>query len=443
LNLDKLCERRFTENFVPQNDDADPFAFGAAGVDRGVLNDWNGPDLPIVDGVDIRDKAYKAAIDTLGIQPQNGVPVVDGIRDRPLLERETRIMPKSSDNLRTKPMTTYENTAYFPDNTTGGYKAPTIMPQVNKRVESTFQKDAAFHLPTSGHGGSAPLGDEWYDRDLKNDVVVDDDMFSYGSGLDTSSQSWQYTDLGQHRTTNEKQTYNDLNYSLPSSSVQGAPQRNVRVGPTRKQELSNVPDYVGLDGAQDRGFISVERTTPRLTQKETMHIDGSRIGAIEAPYNHPSYNVDDVAIPGPTNKEYNLMEKVGLPSVGNTDMLPDHPQSLRPTLKDDLSMESAGYIRPGGSLVPNQSIHGKETRRVSALRSYKSQAPLIQDYDSGVRIIGKTNKTRGKVYSNIVLPYIDNDENDLQYPSLEKESQEFATVRKPRRFLDNSVKDTF
>lgn len=440
LNIDKLCERKFSENFVPQKSENDPFAFGAPGVDRGTENTWNGPELPTMNEIDYRDKAQKAAIEVLGTQPKNGVPLSDGVRDKPLLEHETRLLPRSSDDLRIKPMTTYENVAYFPDNTVGGFEAPAIMPpRAAKRVESVYKTGSEFHLPTLGHGGSGPRRDEQYDRELKTDKTTDFDAYSIGYGADAPAQSWHTRKI---RNTNTKQTYNDLNYSYPTSAFNGTPQRNVRVGPTRKQDLANISDYVGLDGVQDRGFISHEREAPRLTQKETMYIDGSRIGRIEMPYTNPSYDVDDVEIPGPTNKELNLTEKVGLPSVSNSNMLPDHPRSLRPTLKDAVSMNTSGFVRPGGSIVSNQPLPGKETRRVSALRSYKSQAPLIQDYDTGVRVIGNTSRSKQKAFSkNAILPYIDNNENDVLYPSLEKSSEEFAAVRKPRRFLDNTIKD--
>jgi len=425
LDLNKLSRFR-TEGFVPGSGVPD------ATTSRGEYAQWNGPEMPAhIDEANKRIQADKIARGTLtGIQ--DGVKI-DQIQDRPLLEHETYLLPKTSDQLRVKPLNNYTIDHVMPEGVLR--EAPPILPEVSRRLETVFETNDAFFTPSTTFGDATALYPESTGRDLKKDKTFTARLNAGGvaAGLERNRErDWEMNSF----KLGNRSSYDTLTFERPTSTIDAHPHRNVKVPRTRKEELNRV-NYLALDGLQDRGSSRRQQDAPRVTQRETINIDGRLASSITAPYQHPAFDITNVEMPRPTNKENNMTAVVGLPGVGNSASIRNFDMDLPPTLKENIAMRSFAYTSPANSMVENMPVAGTSAKHSKTLKYFESRQPNLDNPVNAPALVGDNDRKQSAL-RGIAMEWnapLDMTTTHEQYAGIERASDTFEKyTRKPTEF---------
>lgn len=421
-NLDKLRQLK-TERFIPG---AEPPTFDRS---QPTEAEWNGPQLPPLTGIGQRSREEALAAVTLS-GTMDGVLIDDRIQDKPLLEHETRILPKQSDELRVEPLHNYSIDRVMPESVL--YEAPTFMPKANVRRNTVFETNDAFAMPSSTYGDADAIRPSSMNRALKKETTF---VPRFG-GISTDVERAPRKNATNSRVDVHRKTYDSLNFARQSAGIDATPlRRTAKLPPTRRQELHSA-HYVALDGLP-AGPVLRNTAVPRTTQRETINIDGRIAAHVSAPYNHPSYDVSTTAIPGPTNKENNLIERSGLPGVENSQSMSQLNVELPPTLKDEFAMRSFAYTSPAVAAIGNMPVSGTSTKNSNAVRYYDSRQSNPDVPSHAPTMMGAVDKKQSAirdVASNWTAP-IDYTDGEEQYADVENVADRFAKfARKPIEF---------
>lgn len=418
-NLDKLRQLK-TEGFLPGADTA------AISRDRPAETEWNGPQLPPLTGVDRSREQTLATASVSGTM--NGVMMDGLVQDKPLMEHETRILPKQSDELRSEPLHNYSIDRVMPE--TVLYEAPTYMPKPNVKLNTVFETNGAFSMPSNTFGDAVKMRPAQLNRELKKDKTITS-RGGPASGVERAPQ--KNTNSARMGVYN-KHTYDSLNFARPSGRDATPLKRITKLPPTRRQELQNVR-YVSLDGLPS-GPVLRNTAIPRTTQRETINIDGRLAGQVTAPHSHPSYDISTAEIPGPTNKENNLIHRSGLPGVENAKSVPQVNRDLPPTLKDDVAMRSFAFTSPAGAAIGNMPVTGTSTKNSNAVRYFESRVSNPDIPSHAPPLLGSTDKKTSDAREVQWESPLDLSDRHDQFGNVEDVAETFAKyARQPTKFF--------
>lgn len=425
LNLNKLRQFK-SEGFIP--------GAGAPNVTSGrggEINEWNGPELPqLFKDEDQRIRSEKIAREQLtGIQ--DGVMIDDRIQDRPLLEHEIHLLPKSADEFRVKPLNSYTIDRVMPEGVIR--EEPPILPTISRRYQTAFETNDTFTTPSTTFGDATAARPEMHP--LKQDTTFIPRLNAGGVARGLESMQERSGQMNSFKLGN-RFTYNPLNFERPTSLIDALPRRNIKVPRTRKEELNHV-NYLALDGVQDYGFQQNEVDAPRVTQRETFNIDGRLAATITAPYDHPSHDISQVELPRPTNKENNMTSVVGLPGVDNVASTHDFEMDLPFTMKDQIAMRSFAYVSPAEAPIGNMPVAGTSTKHSNTVKYYESRQPNLDNQVNAPPVIGDTDRKRSTL-KGLEMDWtapLDMSNNKEQYANVESVAETFDRyTRKPTEF---------
>ncbi len=431
LNADKYSELKRGENFLPGTEKTS-LDFGLPGIDRTTPAIWNNADFllnPEQDQIAIaRIQAQERASKSM-----NGIRVSEPVRDRPILEGEMRVLPKSSDELRIggKPMNNYVVDRMIPDRKPF-IESPVHMP-VTKRKESFFNMDLMNNrntFATAQHKGTLPP---------QQDNRVAKKMLSNKNPLPerpSPIEGFSVREVVNKDRARKLGNIDTLRYMSPTSLLTKTsyrPKQNLRKTYKNLQfnRLGNPETLQNISRIDDRILPDVPSTI-----KEGVMYDGLSFAHGTSPYQKPGYDVSNMTIPKVTNKENNLVERIGLATMPNVKQSPNRDvisSGMKPTIKSTLDTTAFNNI-PTAMVESKPMFSDNMLKKVSGVRDFEGFTPnpiavsLQPTIDLGLF------STKKQETFNMGLERADMGRFQPLY-SIEEEREKFAQTRQPTSFF--------
>ncbi len=430
---DVLPNRGANANVVSQQLRREQFVAGDTGVpgqtDRTSIAEWNGPDaltIPEFDGINI---ARKDAVKVLS-NSRNGELSFEQQRERPILEREMRIMPKTSDELRGPalgPKNNFQFNRLLPE--TVVHEAPIPLPTLTSTKQSKFDFNGFFaRNAVAPNSKSNSIGVDT--RTLKPDLES-----TFGVGMRATAaydKAPVYNPAEFKVRANSNRHYNPLTFAHKTSLYDKTPLRNTKVPLTHKSQLQY--NTFGNVDNQRIGRLDSRNTPqpPQITQKEMLNRDGILHSNVTGPYTRQSYDVSNVVVP-PTNKENNLIEYVGAPTVSNALAIPD-VETIREGIRPTSVIDTSGHVMPAEAPVSASPLFTDEiVKRVSGVREYANRVPIPLIANTDQINIGEVRAREEMDVPTVLRP--DFSAIGMNY-DLEDAAKKFEQqARKPRKFF--------